>query len=112
MKAYIGGLYSTEDYGNAVVFAENSKEAKKVFIGHRYGIADYAESYIDIYVRRAPGFDGMERYSDAELMCEQWKQCWRFDYQDMPDCENATDEDFFEWYKKEFGRRYVTGETE
>ncbi len=102
MKAYMGGLYSCDEAGNAIVFAKNAKEAKKKFMGHHYGIADYAENYIDIYAKRAPQFDGMENASNAELMCEQWKQGWWFHQADVPDVETATDEDFYEWYKEHF----------
>lgn len=98
----MGGLYSSDDRGNAIVFANNTKEAKKKFMAHHYGVADYAESYIDIYVKRASSFDGMEKASDAELMCEQWKQGWWFHQDGVPDVETATDEDFYEWYKKYF----------
>ena len=102
MKAYMGGLYSSDDEGNAIVFAKNAKEAKSKFMGHHHGIADYAESYIDIYAVRAPEFDGMENASDAELMCEQWRQGWWFHQGDVPDVETASDEDFYEWYKENF----------
>lgn len=104
MKAYMGGLYSSDDEGNAIVFAKNAKEAKKKFLEHPHGIADHAESYVDIYARRSPNFDGMESADEAEIMCEQWKQGWWFHQDDVPDVEVATDEDFYIWYAEEYNK--------
>lgn len=102
MKAYVGGLYSSDESGNAVVFAKNAKEAKSKFMEHHRDIAGSAESYIDIYTVRAPEFDGMENASFAELMCEKWRQGWWFYQGDAPDVETASDEDFYEWYEENF----------
>lgn len=100
MKAYMGGLYSDPDVGNIIVFAKNAKEAKELVLAD--DVSDYQESYIDVYARRAHEFDGMEDKTEYELMLEKWRQCWWFKQPNLPNPDEATDEDFHNWFKKEF----------
>lgn len=100
MKAYVCGIRSNDDAGNEVVFAKNSKEAMKK--AQLLEILDYKESYIDVYVKRASEFDGMEDLSDKELTKVKWRNGWWFEYIDYPDSEEGTDEEFYEWYENNF----------
>ena len=98
MKAYIVSLKNDDSRGNEILFAENTKEAKKQALS--CGLYSYADSYIDLIVRRYKQFDNMESFSDMELQKEMWRLGWWFvDMDDLPDCDKASDEDFFEWYR-------------
>lgn len=93
MKAYSLGLYSNDDAGNEVVFAETAKEAKGKVLNLE------PDSFIDLYAHRAPEFDGMENYTHKELMKEKWRNNWWFDIGTPPDREDETDAEFYEWYE-------------
>lgn len=98
MKAYVLGLYSNSDAGNELVFAKDSKEAKKLNMDLE------PDSYIDLYANRAPHFDDMENYSHKEIMREQWREGWWFDIGTPPSADNnVPDEAFYDWYDKVYG---------
>ena len=101
MKAYIGGIHSSDDAGNIIVFAQTSKEAIKLVL--QDDISDYRESYIDVYAKRYPAFDGMENLSHGELMKEKWRDGWRFFDNYPPEESESSDQDFYDWYNKTFG---------
>lgn len=82
------------------MFAQTYREARKKWTQYLE-----ADTFLDELVHRAPEFDGMEDATELELMTEQWKKGWRwFDYNDAPDVETATAEDFKVWYNEEFTR--------
>lgn len=76
MKAYKVGLYSDDDIGNEIVFAENSKEAR--IKAHKTQIAESQESYIDVYATRYSEFDGMENSSEEEMLYKKFQCGWWF----------------------------------
>lgn len=94
MKAYLAGLYSDPDVGNDIVFAENSKEAMK--LAQYLDCTDTKESYVDVYAKRAPEFDGMENASEKELNLKMWREGWYFFVGEYPEPDEATDEEFYE----------------
>lgn len=98
MKAYVVGLESNPDAGNEIVFAKNSKEAKK--IAHTIELTDNKESYIDVYVKRNPTFDDMENLPQKVVDKVKWREGWRFFQEGCPNCETATDEEFYAWYDR------------
>lgn len=96
MKAYITGIRDDDDAGNEIVFAETAKKARSKVWGTDF--TAFAESYIDIYAHRYPQYDGLEDLSPRELAKTQWRDGWWFHQDDYPDPDEATDEDFYEWY--------------
>lgn len=96
MKAYMLGLYSDDDQGNEIVFAKTAKEAKK------YNRDLDPDSYIDLFAKRAPEFDGMENMSIKELMKEQWREGWWFHQDGCPSNDESDDEVFYKWYDETF----------
>ena len=102
MKAYIVEIKNYEEVGNEIVFAQNTKEARKQ--AYYCDIAeDYAERYIDICVRRYPAFDNMEKLSECELLMQKWRYGWWFsDEWNCPDPDTTTNEEFLNWYKNNY----------
>lgn len=98
MKAYIIGLTSNPDVGNAIVFAKNSRDAK--ILAYGLDLTDTRESFIDVTVYRAPNFDGMEKLSEREMMKVQWREGWWFHQDGCPAEDESTDEDFYMWYDR------------
>lgn len=98
MNAYIAGVKDDDDAGNELIFAKTAKEAKK--IAWTTDLADNADSFIDIYVKRYPEFDGMENATKEELALKKWYEGFFWlDRTGMPDCDTATDEEFLYWWK-------------
>lgn len=62
----------------------------------------YEGDWTDIRVRRAKEFDGMESLSAAELALKQWRRGWQWFDLDEPDVDQATDQEFLDWYKRTF----------
>lgn len=99
MKAYVVGLTSNDDNGQEIVFANTSKEAVKKAMC--MDITDLMESYIDVYARRSPAFDGMESASGADIMLKKFREGWTwYDLSGQPYEEETTDEEFFQWLEK------------
>lgn len=94
MKAYMLFIKNDDDKGAEIVFANDSNSAKKQV----WATGLEPDGYIDVRARRAPKFDDMEHLSAREMMKEKWRDNWWFDMSGYPDCENASDEEFFEWY--------------
>lgn len=97
LKAYVLGVNSDDDKGQMIVFANNAKEARQL----ENGQLD-PESFIDLFVRRSPAFDDMEKLSQKELMKEQWREGWWFHQNGCPNEEESTDEEFYIWYDQAF----------
>jgi len=99
MKAYSIQVRDDPDQGQVIVWAVNSRESKK-----HYNSTDlYFESYIDVQVLRASSFDDMENLSKADFALAQWHEGWSwFDYNDVPNVDENTDEEFKAWYKENF----------
>lgn len=102
MKAYCGEVKDDPDLGMEILFANTVREAKKQFIGSE--VASQADSFLDLVVRRYPLFDGMEDLSPMELAKVQWREGWWFHQDGYPDCDTATDEDFYKWYEETYGK--------
>lgn len=96
MKAWIVSVYQDDDQGNEIVFADNLKEAKVA--GYRTELE--FDSYTDIRVKRYKIFDDMEKLSERELCKVKWREGWWFFQEGCPDCETATDEEFYAWYDR------------
>lgn len=60
MKAYLLSIKYDSDQGDAIVFENTVKEAKKKI----HSTELYYDSWIDVQAKRCPEFDGMENYSD------------------------------------------------
>lgn len=105
MKAYCLSIKDNDDAGALVVFADSAKDAKK-----QYGISDdisiaAQEDWTSLVVRREKRYDDMENLSNAELAMHQWRDGWRWFDVNFPDPDEATNEQFIEWYKNTFGDR-------
>lgn len=102
MKAYRLSVKNDDDAGQAIVFANTAKEAKKQVYGHDT-LADALEGgWIDLLVHRDERYDGMESLSSAELALHQWHDGWRWFDLNYPDPDEATDEEFIKWYEDNF----------
>lgn len=98
MKAYRLWIDGQEEAGTPIVFATTAKEAKKQVFDHE-GLVDALEGgWIDLRVNRDKCYDGMDNLSPAEFAKHQWRDGWQWFDTDYPDPENATDEEFIEWY--------------
>jgi len=94
MKAYFVSVKDNDDQGGFTVFANTVQEARKKIPGD----LEY-DRWIDVQAWRTKQFDNMENLSKAELTKAQWRDGWNWeDYYNMPDCDEATDEDFYKWY--------------
>ena len=103
MKAYYLSVKDEDDAGQAVVFANTAREAKKQVFAHDDLVMALDGGWVNLRVNRAKSYDGMENLSEAELALHQWRNGWRwFDWHDMPDDE-ATDEEFIKRYEAAFG---------
>lgn len=104
MKAYCLSIKDEDDAGKAIVFANTAKEAKKQVFGHDELVEALQGGWIDLRVNRAKIYDGMENLDSAHLALHKWKDGWFwFDLYDMPDPDEATDAEFIEWYRDNFG---------
>jgi len=99
MKAYYLSIKDNEDAGQQVVFASTAKEAKRLVSGE---VWDNLENYLDLRVNRAPQFDDMEDLDAAHLALKQWRWGWIWFDMDYPDPDEATDEQFMDWYERAF----------
>lgn len=99
MKAYYVSIRDDDDQGGFTVFANTVQEARKKVPGDLV-----YERWIDVQAHRSKQFDGMENLSKAELAKEQWRDGWIWEYYtNAPDCEEATDEEFYKWYESIWG---------
>lgn len=101
MKAYCLSIKDDDDAGQAIVFADNVKDAKKQVYSHDM-LVDAMEEWTWLRAHRAKQFDDMENLSKAELSLHQWHDGWRWFDMDFPDPDEATDEEFLEWYEENF----------
>ncbi|MEG0349563.1 hypothetical protein [Enterococcus sp.] len=99
MKAYIVNIENDADVGSEVIFAENTKEARK--LAHKTEIAMNADNYIDVRTKRAPEFDGMENTTSKEMYKKMWQGGWWFHQSGCPSRE-ASEKEFDDWYKKTY----------
>lgn len=98
MKAYYVSIRNDEDQGGGIAFAPTAQEARK-----HYGRFDLdPESWLDVQARRYKEFDGLENLPDAELYCKAWRMGWHWEYMTLPDPDEATDEQFIEWYNNTY----------
>jgi hypothetical protein len=102
VKAYYLSVKDDDDAGQAVVFANTAKEAKKQVFSHDLLVDALEGGWINLRVNRAKEYDGMENLSAAELALKQWRNGWRFFDVDYPDPDAATDKEFLEWYEGNF----------
>lgn len=101
MKAYYLSIKDDDEGIVAVVFAENAREAKKK-VYSTYLVDYWSGEWIYLRVNRAKKFDGKEKLTESELALFQWREGWRWNDHDYPDPDEATDEEFLEWYKDNF----------
>lgn len=99
MKAYYLSIADNDDAGMDVVWANTAKEAKRLVTGN---VWDNLERYIDLRVNRAKRYDDMENLDAAHFALQQWKDGWRWFDMDYPDPEEATDQEFLDWYEANF----------
>lgn len=97
MKAWILSIKRDDDQGQAIVFAENRTEAKKM-LGTTHLEAD---TWIDIEVRRYPELDNMEKAEEVERSLILWRNGWRWYDIQTPEEYETTDDEFREWYLRE-----------
>ncbi|NWN99273.1 hypothetical protein [Tetragenococcus halophilus] len=103
MKAYVVGNKEEPEIGNEVIYAKNTKEARRV--AHSTDIAEESE-FIDVEVHRAYEFDNTEDFSKKEFMKLQWKEGWWFEEPGAPDPWSSSEEVFYKWYDKTFAYLY------
>lgn len=101
MKAYILEMRDDPDAGCEIVFANTAKEAKRQAIGKDF--YEMSGEWLELRVRRLKKFDGMERLSKAEIAKECWRDGWWFFESGYPDPDEATDQEFYDWYSATFG---------
>lgn len=101
MKAYVVGNKEEPEIGNEVIYAKNTKEARRA--AHSTDIAEESE-FIDVEVHRAYEFDNTEDFSKKEFMKLQWEEGWWFE--GAPDPWSSSEEDFYKWYDKTFAYLY------
>lgn len=99
MKAYAVRLESDPDKGNEIIFAKNTKSARSM--AHATDLAGDADSFLDIRVKRAPEFDGMQNASQKEVMRVMWREGWWFHQSGAP-FEDEPEEQFNKWYERTF----------
>jgi hypothetical protein len=102
MKAYKLSIRDDDDAGCAIVFATNGREAKKQVHAYEYLSDALQGGWISLEVRRAAHYDGMEKLTKAQLALEQWHEGWRWFDMENPDPDEATDDEFLKWYKRNF----------
>jgi hypothetical protein len=100
VKAYYLSIRGDDDAGGAIVFADTPSQAKNQIYATDIW---YDGTWTDIRVCRYKKYDGMERSSSAELALKQWHDGWRWFDMDYPDVDEATDQEFLNWFKKTFG---------
>lgn len=103
MKAYVVGNKEEPEIGNEIIYAENTKEARRV--AHSTDIANESDYFIDVEVHRAYEFDDTENFSKKEFIKLQWEEGWWFD-EGAPDPWSSSEEDFYKWYGKTFAYLY------
>lgn len=103
MKAYCLSIDGDDDAGNAIVFAETGREAKKQVFKHEALSDSLQGEWIYLRVCRDKRYDGMENLDAAHLALHQWHDGWRWFDMDYPDPDQATDDEFVEWYHDSFG---------
>lgn len=99
MKAYSIGDRTDPDKGMEIVWAKNAKEARKI------NTDIDVDSFIDLQILRQSAFDDMENATQKELMFKQWKEGWWFFQEGCPNCETATDEEFYSWYDRTWRKK-------
>lgn len=98
MKAYYVSLRSDDEAGGGIVFAKTAQEARGMY--HTWDLDP--ENWLDVQAHRRPNFDNMENLSKMELMKECWRDGWWFHESNVPDVNEATDQDFYDWYERTF----------
>jgi hypothetical protein len=103
MKAYYLSIKDEDDAGGAVVFANTVKEAKKQVWAHDTLVEALEGGWITLQAHRDERYDDMDNLDVAHLALAQWHDGWRWFDMDYPDPDEATDDEFLEWYKTNFG---------
>lgn len=99
MKAWYLSIKDGEDQGIFVVFADTATRAKSQADGYDL----MYDRYVDIRAIRAKKYDGLEGLSRMELEKTLWRDGWQWVDLHFKDPEEATDEEFYEWYKSIYG---------
>lgn len=100
MKAYCVSIKDDDDAGAEIVFATTAREARKKAWGSDF--TSFAESYIYVVAHRDKRYDDLEKLSEAELACKQWRDGWQWFDRENPDTETASDAEFIKWYESNF----------
>lgn len=99
MKAYFVWIENDDDAGNEIIFAKNTKEARS--LAHTTQIAEEADRFIDVRVKRYPIFDDKENLTHKEFTRLKISEGWRFfELEDID--EDTTNEEFDLWYTRNF----------
>ncbi len=98
-KAYLLGLRNDDDAGNELVFAQTAREARKQI----YSTDLDPENWIDVTAHRAKKWDHLFGSSRKEQYKAFWRDGWWFHQSGCPDVDEATDEQFYEWYDNTYG---------
>lgn len=102
MKAYKLSIKDEDDAGAAIVFANTVKEAKKQVYSFDMLNDALEGGWIALQAHRAEHYDGMENLDAAHLALEQWHDGWVWFDVDNPDPDEATDQEFLDWYERTF----------
>lgn len=98
MKAWRLEVSNDPDQGTLVVFANTRDEARS-----QSGDLMY-DRWVDLSATRFKQMDDKESLSHEELTLELWRDYgWRWLDMDYPDPDEATDEEFLEWYRGIYG---------
>lgn len=100
MKAWRVEIRDDPDQGTLVVFADTRNEARSMTGDLMF------DRWIDISATRFPQMDGKESLDKAHLTLELWRDHgWRWWDIEYPDQDEATDEEFLQWYAETFDHR-------
>ena len=102
MKAYYLSIKDNDDAGGAIVFANTVREAKKQVWSHDMLVDALEGGWIALRAHRDKRYDGMENLDPAHLALQQWKDGWHWFDIDYPDPDEATDQEFIDWYVRIF----------
>lgn len=92
MKAYSIEVVSEPDYGQEVIWAKNTKEARK--LAWYTEMASNADGFLDLRVVRASAFDGCENMNADDFAWKQHQEGWRWYEIPKLNDEDLTKEEF------------------
>ncbi|KRL08012.1 hypothetical protein [Liquorilactobacillus hordei] len=98
MKAYSVEVISDPDYGQEIIWAENTKEARKK--ARCTEMAGNADGFLDLRVTRSSGFDDCENMNADDFAWKQHQEGWIWFEIPQLNNEDLTKEEFIKLVKE------------